>query len=74
MPPINWVGVLTSINNLLNSMLLYYKSVDELKMWGVEMRSETLISLSMIRYLKVLSARLLTTIKNSQLCCWLIEI
>lgn len=65
---INWVKVFESINNLLNSVLLYYESSDKLKIEEVGRTiGKIVLSFNMIWYLKILLASILTIVINSQL-------
>ncbi len=65
MLPVDGIEAPESISNLLNPVSLYRELVDELKTYGAEEIGEAVSSLSVIRCLKVLSARVLITVTDS---------
>lgn len=63
----NEVEVFVLISNFLNSILLYCKSVDELKRYKVRVLKKTVLSLIMIECLIAILARLLIRIGDLEL-------
>lgn len=66
MLPVDQVEIPESISNPLNSVLMYCKLVDELKTYAVRVIGEIVLSLSVIRCLKLLLARILTASIDSE--------
>lgn len=63
---IDQVEVFESMSKPLNLVLLYYKSVDKLKTYGIGVIEGTVLSFIIIWSLNTLLAKVLTTIEDSK--------